>query len=33
MAVMTAQLIQTMGLQENIPETIAGNITEPIAPR
>ncbi|HKG88909.1 MAG TPA: hypothetical protein VKA95_11325 [Nitrososphaeraceae archaeon] len=32
-AVMTAQLTQTMGLQESIPETTAGNITEPIAPQ
>ena len=32
MAVMATQLTQTMGLQENTPETTAGNITEPIAP-
>src|SRR5215211_1168530 len=33
MVVMAAQLSQIMGLQENIPETTAGNITEPIAPQ
>jgi hypothetical protein len=32
MAVMATQLTQTMGLQENTPETTTGNITEPIAP-
>jgi hypothetical protein len=31
-AVMATQLTQTMGLQENTPETTTGNITEPIAP-
>ena len=32
-AVMEAQLSQTMGLQENVPESTAGNITEPEAPQ